>query len=52
MNETTNSLGPLERVDGRWILGDIGRPDGGAWVKFSTEGLHAQARGSGEDVIP
>ncbi|MFI9330238.1 hypothetical protein ACIGZJ_22165 [Kitasatospora sp. NPDC052868] len=52
MNETSTSLGPLELVDGRWILGDVGRPGGGAWVEFGADGLHAHARDSGEEVIP
>ncbi|WP_371494695.1 hypothetical protein OG871_05895 [Kitasatospora sp. NBC_00374] len=52
MNKTSAPLGPLERVDGCWVLGDIGRPGGGAWVEFGTDGLHAHARDSGEEVTP
>ena len=45
------SLGPLERVDGRWALGDARRP-GRAWVEFLPDGLHAHGRDGGVEVIP
>lgn len=31
-------IGPLERVRGRWVLGDATRPDA-HWVEFHPEGL-------------
>ncbi|MGW7200682.1 hypothetical protein [Streptomyces chryseus] len=52
MNGTRASLGPLELVDGRWVLGDVGRSGGGAWVEFRAEGLYAHARDGGEHAIP
>ena len=48
------SLGPLERVDGRWALGDARRP-GRARVEFRPDGLLAIARdsgASGAEVVP
>ncbi|WP_281179470.1 hypothetical protein [Streptomyces megasporus] len=33
----STSLGPLELVDGRWVVGDARRPDG-SWVEFRPEG--------------
>ena len=51
MNHGESSLGPLELVDGRWVLGDGGRP-GRACVEFRPDGLHAIARDSGVEVIP
>ncbi|MFE1752845.1 hypothetical protein [Streptomyces anandii] len=36
--ETRTSLGPLELADGRWAVGDIGRPKG-RWVEFRPDGL-------------
>ncbi|MGW1746618.1 hypothetical protein ACWCRD_13540 [Streptomyces sp. NPDC002092] len=47
----SESLGPLERVDGRWALGDARRP-GRARVEFRTDGLHAVARDSRVEVVP
>ncbi|MGW2718990.1 hypothetical protein [Streptomyces sp. NPDC001492] len=47
----SESLGPLERVDGRWALGDARRP-GRARVEFRPDGLHAIARDSGAEVFP
>ena len=47
----SGSLGPLERVDGRWVLGDARRP-GRARVEFRPDGLHAVARGAGTEVVP
>ncbi|MET8685328.1 hypothetical protein ABZV77_14025 [Streptomyces sp. NPDC004732] len=49
MNAT---LGPLELVDGRCVVGDVRRP-GGCWVEFREEGLyrHVPAAAEGE-LIP
>ncbi|MFF4500062.1 hypothetical protein [Streptomyces sp. NPDC001401] len=47
----SESLGPLERVDSRWALGDARRP-GRAWVEFRTDGLHAVARDSRVEIVP
>lgn len=52
MADTVRSLGPLVRVDGRWIIGDPGRPGGGAWVEFREEGMCAHARDSSTELIP
>ncbi|MDO0927618.1 hypothetical protein QQY24_20200 [Streptomyces sp. TG1A-8] len=52
MRDTTASLGPLQRNDGRWELGHSRRPGGGAWVEFREEGLTAHARDGAEEVLP
>lgn len=47
-----SALGPLELVDGHWVLGDAGRP-GGARVEFREDGLHAFGRDAvAGEVIP
>ncbi|NUP42719.1 MAG: hypothetical protein HOY76_38275 [Streptomyces sp.] len=51
MDLVSESLGPLERVDGRWVLGDARRP-GRARVEFRPDGLHAIARDSAAEVVP
>ncbi|MGW7065772.1 hypothetical protein ACWGII_22230 [Streptomyces sp. NPDC054855] len=43
------SLGPLERVDGRWGVGDAVRP-GRTWVEFREDGLYRHA-GAGEGEL-
>ena len=43
--------GPLELVDGRWVLGESRRPDG-RWVEFRTEGLVRHANGTQGELIP
>jgi hypothetical protein len=47
----TDTLGPLERIDGRWVLGDARRPDG-TWVEFREEGLHQHERDTEGLLIP
>ncbi|MFI5534031.1 hypothetical protein ACIA8O_36380 [Kitasatospora sp. NPDC051853] len=43
--------GPLELVDGRWVLGDAQRP-GGRWVGFEPDGLVHHAEGTQGELIP
>ncbi|MGW2599903.1 hypothetical protein [Streptomyces klenkii] len=45
------SLGPLERVDGRWVVGESRKP-GGTWLEFRPDGLYQHARDSEGDLIP
>ncbi|WP_371680701.1 hypothetical protein [Streptomyces sp. NBC_01276] len=52
MTDTILSLGPLVRVEGRWLLGDPGRAGGGAWVEFGEDGMRAHARDSSTESIP
>ncbi|MFI9428059.1 hypothetical protein ACIG54_31415 [Streptomyces achromogenes] len=47
----TDTLGPLERIDGRWVLGDARRPDG-TWVEFRAEGLHQHERDTEGLLVP
>ncbi|MEU6090443.1 hypothetical protein ABZ865_27275 [Streptomyces sp. NPDC047085] len=49
MTDTIASLGPLERIDGRWVLGDARRPDGFR-VEFREDGLYQHER-SGEGLL-
>ncbi|MEV5378411.1 hypothetical protein AB0L26_20930 [Streptomyces nondiastaticus] len=51
MDDAGASLGPLERIDGRWLMGDSRRP-GGTWLEFRAEGLYQHARGSEGRLIP
>ncbi|MFF8649326.1 hypothetical protein ACF06D_13960 [Streptomyces griseoluteus] len=51
MSDRGESLGPLERVDGRWTVGDFRRP-GGAWLRFGADGLHSYAQDSEGQMIP
>ncbi|MGW1132851.1 hypothetical protein [Streptomyces griseoluteus] len=51
MSDRGESLGPLERVDGRWTVGDFRRP-GGAWLRFGAEGLHSYAHNAEGRMIP
>ncbi|MFI7399162.1 hypothetical protein ACIBW9_01485 [Streptomyces sp. NPDC049541] len=47
----SESLGPLDRVDDRWALGDARRP-GRARVELRPDGLHAIGRDSAAEVVP
>ncbi|MFH8789307.1 hypothetical protein [Streptomyces roseoverticillatus] len=51
MSDTGVSLGPLERIDGRWVVGESRKP-GGTWLEFRTEGLYQHARDSEGQLIP
>ncbi|WP_406069331.1 hypothetical protein OG372_16160 [Streptomyces sp. NBC_01020] len=54
MSDINASLGPLERVNGRWAVGDSQRP-GGAWLEFRADGLYQHAGRSKrieEQLIP
>ncbi|MCQ8771600.1 hypothetical protein [Streptomyces telluris] len=51
MSDTDTVLGPLELIDGRWVVGDSRRP-GGSWVEFRAEGLHQHAPASEGELIP
>lgn len=48
MNAT---LGPLEVIDGRCMVGEFRRP-GGSWVEFRTDGLCQHAPDSEDELIP
>ncbi|WKK25749.1 hypothetical protein QZH56_09225 [Streptomyces olivoreticuli] len=45
------TLGPLELIDGRCVVGDSRRPDG-SWVEFRAEGLYRHAPGSEGELVP
>ncbi|UXY32595.1 hypothetical protein [Streptomyces sp. HUAS TT20] len=45
------ALGPLERVDGSWVVGEIRGP-AGRWVEFRPDGLHQHAPDSEAELIP
>ncbi|MDQ0991016.1 hypothetical protein [Streptomyces sp. V3I7] len=51
MTETIASLGPLHLLDGRWVVGDVRRPDG-CWVEFREDGLYEHERGGEGQLIP
>ncbi|MFK0258557.1 hypothetical protein [Streptomyces sp. NPDC090445] len=51
MGDTRTALGPLELVEGTWVVGDSRRP-GGSWLEFRAEGLHRQARDGDGELIP
>ncbi|WP_343235266.1 hypothetical protein [Streptomyces sp. SID10853] len=57
MSDINASLGPLERVNDRWIVGDYLRP-GSVWLEFGADGLYQHAGREGragkteEQVIP
>jgi|UniRef100_A0AAU3IC62 hypothetical protein len=51
MGDAHMALGPLELVNGRWVVGDSLRP-GGSWLEFRTEGLCWQGRLGGGELIP
>ncbi|GGS92079.1 MULTISPECIES: hypothetical protein [Streptomyces] len=50
MADARTALGPLERVEDLWVVGDSRRV-GGSWLEFRTEGLYRQAPEGGE-LIP
>lgn len=45
------SLGPLERVDGRWGVGDAVRP-GRTWVEFREDGLYRHTGAPEGELVP
>ncbi|MEV6673674.1 hypothetical protein [Streptomyces sp. NPDC051162] len=45
------TLGPLELIDGRCLVGDSRRP-GGSWVEFRAEGLYRHEPGSEGELVP
>ncbi|MET9530947.1 hypothetical protein ABZY02_10285 [Streptomyces sp. NPDC006649] len=49
MSDIPASLGPLERVDGRWAVGNCRRP-GGTWLEFRADGLYQHAGDSGNSL--
>ncbi|MGW9075744.1 hypothetical protein [Streptomyces kronopolitis] len=51
MSDTGMSLGPLERRDGRWTVGDRRKPDG-TWLEFGSDGLHQRTGDSDGQLIP
>ncbi|MEU0968600.1 hypothetical protein ABZ357_25420 [Streptomyces sp. NPDC005917] len=51
MGGISGSLGPLERVDSRWAVGDYRRA-GGTWLEFRTDGLYQHAPHSEGQLIP
>ncbi|MER7183401.1 hypothetical protein ABT404_28685 [Streptomyces hyaluromycini] len=51
MSGIRRALGPLERVNGRWILGDHLRP-GGTWLELRPEGLYQISGESEGQSIP
>ena len=46
--DMTTSLGPLELLDGCWVVGDTGK---GHWVEFRRDGLY-QHEPDSEQLIP
>ncbi|MGW5861863.1 hypothetical protein ACWFRJ_06770 [Streptomyces sp. NPDC055239] len=51
MSGVNPALGPLELVDGRWVMGDALRP-GGTWVEFRTDGLYRHSGTPEGELIP
>lgn len=51
MGQARRTYGPLELVDGRWVVGDPHRPDG-CRVEFRPEGMVRHARGTEDESIP
>ncbi|MFD0372152.1 hypothetical protein [Streptomyces sp. NPDC059071] len=43
--------GPMERVDGRWVLGDARKPDG-SWVELRPDGLFRHAPAVEDELVP
>ncbi|MGC0420941.1 hypothetical protein [Embleya sp. AB8] len=50
MSERGMRYGPLEQVDGRWVMGDT--QTGDAWLEFRTDGLYQHVRGWEGQLIP
>ncbi|UKY47766.1 hypothetical protein [Streptomyces inhibens] len=44
-------LGPLERLDDRWVIGDPQR-QGGAYLEFGAEGAHHRVTASKGQFVP
>ncbi len=51
MSGMGTTLGPLELIDGRCLVGDSRRP-GGSWVEFRADGLYRHAPGSEGELVP
>ncbi|MFF9322854.1 hypothetical protein ACF1BP_36315 [Streptomyces sp. NPDC014735] len=51
MSDVGLSLGPLERVNDRWVVGDSRRP-GGTWLEFRSGGLYQHEPNSEGKLIP
>ncbi|MCX5114817.1 hypothetical protein OOK13_41495 [Streptomyces sp. NBC_00378] len=51
MSDIRRSLGPLEQVDDRWVLGDHLRL-GSTWLELRTEGLYQHGGESEGQLIP
>ncbi|NXY96633.1 hypothetical protein HYE82_20030 [Streptomyces sp. BR123] len=51
MGDSRTALGPLELVEGIWVVGDSGRP-GGSWLEFREEGMYRRARDGDGELIP
>ncbi|WP_234440528.1 hypothetical protein [Streptomyces rimosus] len=47
---TSAALGPLERVDGHWVVGDCFRP-GGLWLEFRPDGIYQHARTPADELL-
>lgn len=45
-------LGPLERVDGRWGIGDRGPHGDWNWLEFREDALHEHVSGGEGRVVP
>ncbi|MFH8405901.1 hypothetical protein ACH4FX_14150 [Streptomyces sp. NPDC018019] len=48
--EASASLGPLERIDGHWVVGDCFRP-GGLWLEFRADGMYQHARTPADELL-
>ncbi|MFH7595576.1 hypothetical protein WDV06_10810 [Streptomyces racemochromogenes] len=51
MGDDRRTYGPLELLEGRWVVGDSHRPDG-CWVEFRPEGMVRHAGGTADEPIP
>ncbi|MFF5548885.1 hypothetical protein [Streptomyces olivaceoviridis] len=49
MTDTSTSLGPLELLHGRWVVGDAGKPH---WVEFRRDGLYQQEPHAEGQLVP
>lgn len=45
------SYGPLELVEGRWVVGDARRPNS-RWVELRPEGMTRHADGTADELVP